>query len=101
MPGTEFQQRVWNALKKIPRGQVTTYQLLAKEVGRPRAARAVGNALNCNPMAPTVPCHRVVRADGSLGGYASGPKRKHALLTSEGVKIIKNKIALSKYLFRF
>ena len=71
-----FREKVYAAARKIPRGKVATYGAVALAIGAPRAARAVGNALNKNPFAPKVPCHRVVRADGSLGGYASGERAK-------------------------
>jgi O-6-methylguanine DNA methyltransferase len=72
-------------LKTIPAGRVATYADIAAAIGNPRAARAVGNVLNRNPNAPQVPCHRVVRGDGSIGGYAFGPNKKIALLQKEGV----------------
>lgn len=98
--GTPFQNQVWQVLKRIPKGKVTTYQRLAKAIKRPRSARAVGNALNVNPYAPQVPCHRVVRSNGEIGGYASGPKKKIAILEKEGVKIVKGKVTpLQKFLF--
>ena len=81
---TEFQRRVYAAIVRIPPGETRSYQWVARGIGRPRAARAVGNALRHNPFAPRVPCHRVVRADGSLGGYAGGPARKRARLRREG-----------------
>ena len=81
---TEFQRDVYRAILRIPRGQTRTYQWVARQIGRPAAARAVGNALNRNTCAPRIPCHRIVRADGSLGGYASGVHRKVALLKQEG-----------------
>ena len=81
---TAFQRQVYRAICRIPRGQTRSYQWVAARIGRPRAARAVGTALHRNPFAPNVPCHRVVRADGSLGGYARGPAKKHALLRQEG-----------------
>lgn len=84
-------------LRRIPRGKVATYADLARVVGRPRAARAVGNACNANPHAPVVPCHRVVRADGSIGGYAKGTKKKIARLTREGVAVVRGKIDLRKF----
>src|SRR3989304_9724819 len=84
---TAFQKAVYRATAKIPKGQTRTYAQIAEAIGRPRAARAVGNALNRNPFAPDVPCHRVVRSDGCLGGFASGPRKKKRLLRSEGVVI--------------
>lgn len=91
--GTDFQIKVWQALKKIKKGQVITYKELAKRIGKPRAVRAVGNAVAKNPMAPTVPCHRVIRSDGKLGGYSGkgGIKTKLKLLKSEGVDMVKIK----------
>lgn len=98
--GTSFQQQVWQALERIPKGKVTTYQRLARMIKRPRSARAVGNALNVNPYAPQVPCHRVVRSNGEIGGYASGPKKKIEMLNKEGVSIVKGKVApLQKFLY--
>jgi methylated-DNA-[protein]-cysteine S-methyltransferase len=95
-----FSQEVWAATKKIPKGKVATYASIAQMIKRPHSARAVGNALNANPYAPVVPCHRVVKSDGSVGGFASGPKKKIALLTAEGVVIIKDKVTpLKRYLF--
>jgi methylated-DNA-[protein]-cysteine S-methyltransferase len=92
MHSGDFNKKVWEALKLIPRGRVTTYKEIAKFVGRSRAARAVGNACNKNPFAPGVPCHRVVKSDGSIGGYASGSLKKKMRLEKEGVKIDKGKI---------
>jgi AraC family transcriptional regulator of adaptative response/methylated-DNA-[protein]-cysteine methyltransferase len=81
--GTAFQQRVWRALRDIPRGATTTYAELARRIGAPRAVRAVGTACGANPVAPLVPCHRVLRGDGGLGGYRWGLARKKALLARE------------------
>ena len=87
LPGTEFQKSVWLALTKIPQGSVVTYAELARRIGKPRAFRAVANAVGANPCAPEIPCHRVVRTDGTLGGYSGrgGVKTKRALLKAEGV----------------
>ena len=68
--GTKFQLKVWNYLKKIRRGSVKTYSQVAKGIGKPFAVRAVANAIGKNPYAPKIPCHRVVRSNGSLGGYS-------------------------------
>ena len=87
MKGTPFQILVWEALKTIPRGETRTYLEIAQQIGRPKAVRAVANAIGKNPYAPEIPCHRVVRTDGSLGGY-SGPggiETKIRLLREEGV----------------
>lgn len=81
---TEFQEKVYNAVKKIPEGETRSYEWVAKQIGNPKAVRAVGNALNKNPYAPVVPCHRVIRKDGSIGGFAGGVKKKKALLKKEG-----------------
>lgn len=82
--GTPFQQAVWQALLRIPCGQLQGYGALATQLGRPLAARAVGAAVGRNPVSVIVPCHRVVGADGSLTGYAGGLERKQALLGLEG-----------------
>lgn len=81
--GTAFQQRVWKELTKIPRGETVTYAELARRIGAPGAVRAVGTACGANPVAMVVPCHRVLRADGGIGGYRWGVERKEQLLKSE------------------
>jgi methylated-DNA-[protein]-cysteine S-methyltransferase len=81
--GTEFQVRVWQALLEIPYGQTRSYQDIAAAAGSPRGARAVGNAVNKNPWPIIVPCHRVIAADGSIGGFASDIVIKHRLLRTE------------------
>ena len=81
--GTAFQRRVWEALRDIPLGETRTYADVADAIGQPKAVRAVANACGKNPTPVVVPCHRVVRSDGSLGGYALGPARKEALLKRE------------------
>ena len=87
--GTAFQLKVWAYLKKIPRGTVVTYSAVAKGVGKPLAVRAVANAIGKNPNAPKIPCHRVIRSDGSLGGYSGkgGLKTKRFLLKKEGIRL--------------
>ena len=89
LSGTKFQIKVWNYLKKIPKGKVKTYKQIAKAIGMPKAARAVANACGKNPYAPKIPCHRVIRSDGGLGGYSGkgGIKQKLKLLRSEKVSI--------------
>ncbi len=82
--GTPAQQAVWRALLTIPRGQVRSYGSLAAEIGIPRGAQSVGQAVGHNPISIVVPCHRVVGADGSLTGYAGGLERKRFLLRLEG-----------------
>ena len=81
--GTAFQLKVWQALMQIDRGAVSTYQRIAKSIGHPNAARAVGNAIGANPIACLIPCHRVIREGGIPGGYCWGEARKLALLGSE------------------
>lgn len=81
-----FYQKVWKACAEIPKGEVRTYGQLAKSIGHPKAARAVGQALAANPFAPTIPCHRVVGATGALTGYSArgGIQRKKSMLLEEG-----------------
>ena len=81
--GTEFQNDVWNAVKKIPYGEVRTYKDIANDCGYPGAYRAVGNALSMNPFPILIPCHRVIRADGSIGGFTGGLIWKRFLLRLE------------------
>lgn len=84
--GTPFQERCWSALKSIPRGTVWTYAQLAREIGNPKATRAVGLANHDNPVAILIPCHRVIASDGTLRGYATGLWRKQRLLELEGAR---------------
>jgi AraC family transcriptional regulator of adaptative response/methylated-DNA-[protein]-cysteine methyltransferase len=84
--GTAFQQRVWQALREIPSGATVSYAELAARVGMPSGARAIAGACAANPVAVAIPCHRVVRNDGSISGYRWGVERKHALLKREGAK---------------
>ncbi len=86
---SSFYQAVWKACYEIPKGEVRTYGWIAKRIGKPKAARAVGMALGKNPFAPTVPCHRVVGADGRLTGYsgAGGVAKKRRMLKAEGVPL--------------
>lgn len=89
LKGTVFQKKVWKALLDIPKGKTITYKELARQIGRPKAVRAVGNAVGANPLIVKIPCHRVTRSDGTLGGYSGrgGVKAKRALLVKEGVQI--------------
>ena len=80
---TAFQRRVWEALRAIPYGSTRSYSEIAQSLGRPQAARAVARACATNPVSIVVPCHRVVRTDGGLGGYRWGLERKRALLAQE------------------
>ncbi|MBI2652640.1 MGMT family protein [Candidatus Woesearchaeota archaeon] len=108
MPRTNsFNEKIYCLLKKVPKGKVTTYKILAEVVGT-KAYRAVGQAMRCNPYAPVVPCHRVVKSDGSIGGFSGSinpkskeVKKKIALLSKEGIKIKNNKIVgFEKVLFK-
>lgn len=89
LKGTKFQLKVWNYLKKIPKGEVRTYLQVSKAIRKPKAFRAVANAIGKNPCAPKIPCHRVIKSDGSIGGYSGkgGIKKKLRLLRSEKVFI--------------
>ncbi len=104
-----FNEKIWRLCKKVPKGRVTTYKLLAEAAGT-KAYRAVGNAMNKNPYGllscgnsrKMVPCHRVVGSDGSLVGFAHGLKAKERLLWKEGIKIENGKIKdFEKVLYRF
>ena len=85
--GTKFQKKVWNYLKTIRKGTLKTYKQVAIGINRPKSARAVANAVGKNPFAPKIPCHRVIRSEGSLGGYSGkgGLKTKKLLLKREGI----------------
>ena len=90
-----FIESVHSVCKRIPKGKVSTYSEIAKAIGKPKACRAVGNALNRN-RSKNVPCHRVIRSDRSIGGFARGAKAKEKLLREEGVAITKGKVAESR-----
>ena len=87
LKGTKFQLKVWEYLKTIPRGELRTYSQVAIAIKKPKAVRAVANAIGKNPYAPKIPCHRVIRSDGSLGGYSGkgGINTKRKLLKLEGI----------------
>ena len=99
-----FSEKCYELLLKIPRGKVSTYKEIASALGC-KAYRAVGNAMRTNKNAPAVPCHRVIRSNGEIGGYIGGSKKniskKIKLLKEEGVLVVGGKIELDKYLFRF
>lgn len=97
MQTTSFTQKVFRQARKIPWGKVSTYVALARKIGAPGAARAVGNALNSSPGMPSVPCRRVVKSNGEVGGFASGTKNKIVLLRKEGVQVKNGKMDLKKY----
>jgi len=86
--GTPFERKVWRQIATIPKGTVVTYAQLARRIGYPKAARAVANACGKNPYAPKIPCHRVIRSDGKIGGYSGsgGVQRKMKLLEKEGFR---------------
>ncbi len=94
---SRFAEQVYQITGKIKLGQVATYAQIAQKIGKPLAARAVGQALHRNPFAPQVPCHRVVKSDGRLGGFAGGNKKKLSLLRQEGIIIKNNRLDLNKY----
>lgn len=97
-----LREKVYDLVAKIPPGKVTTYGELARAVGRLGASRAIGQILNKNPNPIIVPCHRVVRSTGDIGGYAYGSKKKSKLLAKEGVKISKGKVLyFEKVNFKF
>lgn len=85
--GTEFQERVWHELQRIPIGHSVTYAELASSIGKPRAVRAVGTAVGKNPLCIIIPCHRVLSSSGGLGGYVAGLPKKRYLLKHEGYDI--------------
>jgi AraC family transcriptional regulator of adaptative response/methylated-DNA-[protein]-cysteine methyltransferase len=86
LKGTDFQLKVWETLLKIPMGQLSTYGTIAQTINNPNAARAVGTAIGSNPVAFLIPCHRVIQATGTFGGYMWGPTRKTAIIGWEGAK---------------
>lgn len=94
LQGTPFQRKVWQALRQVPFGATVSYQALAASLDMPRSARAVGNALGANPLPIIIPCHRVVAADGSLGGYSGGLQYKRLLLSHEQVALGNSPIPL-------
>ena len=100
-----FDESVYGFCKKVPRGRVTTYGEIARAMGKPGSARAVGQALKRNPYAPRVPCHRVVKSDGGIGGYegagAEGMEKKVGMLRREGIPFEKDRIRIRDCLYRF
>ena len=87
LKGTKFQLKVWKYVKSIPKGELRSYSQVAIAIKKPKAVRAVANAIGKNPYAPKIPCHRVIRSDGSLGGYSGkgGINTKRKLLKLEGI----------------
>jgi methylated-DNA-[protein]-cysteine S-methyltransferase len=96
---TSFSERCYALLKQVPKGKLTTYKALAEAL-HCKAYRAVGNAMNKNPYAPVVPCHRVVKSNGEVGGFFSGTNKKIKILKSEGIIINKGRVDLKKYMYR-
>jgi AraC family transcriptional regulator of adaptative response/methylated-DNA-[protein]-cysteine methyltransferase len=84
--GSDFQLKVWESLLKIPMGKLTTYGTIAKQIGNPKAARAVGTAIGSNPVAFLIPCHRIIQSSGITGGYMWGPTRKTAIIGWESAR---------------
>jgi methylated-DNA-[protein]-cysteine S-methyltransferase len=99
-PQMRFIEKVWALTARVPRGKVTTYAELARALNS-RAYRAVGMAMNRNPYAPHVPCHRVVGSDGSLTGFAGGLNAKRRMLIKEGVTVKGSRVDLARHLHRF
>ena len=93
---TEFEKEVLVATFKIPRGKISTYKRIAEKIGKPRAHRAVANALHKNPLHPIVPCHRVVRSDGKFGGDEKRAASRRQLVEKEGVPIKNGKVKISE-----
>jgi len=93
---TVFEREVYLATFNIPKGKVSTYKRIAKKIGRPKAYRAVANALHENPYSPVVPCHRVVSSDGSFGGDKERAEKRRKMVEEEGVLIIKNKVKMTR-----
>ncbi|NOX71247.1 MAG: MGMT family protein [Candidatus Micrarchaeota archaeon] len=89
---SDFRRKVFEAVMLIPKGKVSTYKAIAEFAGNFKAYRAVGNILNKNPYPIKVPCHRVIRSDGTIGGYVNGSSEKAKLLKKEGISVTKGKI---------
>jgi methylated-DNA-[protein]-cysteine S-methyltransferase len=87
-----FTEKAWAVCARVPKGKVTTYGAIARKLGKPQGARAVGQAMNRNPYSPDVPCHRVVGSDGKLTGFATGLPKKRRLLEAEGVTILRDRV---------
>jgi methylated-DNA-[protein]-cysteine S-methyltransferase len=95
-----FSEKCYGLLRRVPRGKVTTYGEIAKALNS-KAYRAVGTAMNKNPYAPRIACHRVINSDGKVGGFASGTERKIKMLRREGVEVVGGKIDLREYFYEF
>ena len=99
-PGMVFSEKVYSLLKQIPKGKVVTYKQVAQALNS-NSYRAVGNALNKNEKLIQIPCHRVIRSDGTVGGYKLGVRKKIEILKKEGVEVINQKVDLKKFGFKF
>jgi methylated-DNA-[protein]-cysteine S-methyltransferase len=98
---SKFAEDCYKLLKQIPKGKVTTYKIIAEKLGR-KSYRAVGKVVGANPNIPIIPCHRVVKSDGGLGGYALGIEKKIELLEREGVEVVDGKIVnFKKLIYNF
>lgn len=101
MATSMFSDECYRLLRRVPKGRITTYKELAQAMGT-KAYRAVGNAMNRNPYAPSVPCHRVVASDGSIGGFARGTSEKIRMLKKEGISVKNGKVVnMSRHLYTF
>ena len=89
--GSRFEQSVWRVLQEIPYGETLSYGQVAKKVGCPKGARAVGNAVGSNPLLIVVPCHRVIKGDGTIGGFSAGLEKKRGLMRIEKISLLKEK----------
>ena len=100
-----FAQEVYELVCSIPKGKVSTYKEIAKAIGKPKAVRAVGQVLKANRHPDKIPCYRVVRSDGLVGGYCGSDtkniSRKERLLKRDGIKVVDGKVDLDRYLYRF
>jgi methylated-DNA-[protein]-cysteine S-methyltransferase len=92
---SQFEREVLLATFRIPKGRVSTYKRIAEKIGKPRSYRAVGNALHKNPLAPIVPCHRVVKFDGTFGGDEKGAASRRRHLEKEGILVVEGRVAMS------
>ncbi|HLC48685.1 MAG TPA: MGMT family protein [Candidatus Norongarragalinales archaeon] len=99
---SSFKARVYSAARRVPKGKVATYKAIAIVAGKSKAMRAVGNIMHHNDISHTgVPCHRIIKSSGEVGGFAHGTKKKVALLLSEGVRVMNGKVDLTKFAHRF
>ena len=101
MKNSSFSEKCYKLLRNVPKGKITTYKDLAKAL-KTKSYRAVGTAMNKNPYAPKVPCHRVINSSGKIGGFSAGPKKKIAMLKKEGIEVKNGKVVdYKKFLYKF